>query len=225
MALSADNQHRAARLTAIGVRVEADAALDDSPTRADEILAAGEAHLAGLTADGVVPLPRTVRSLALARAERTRLATPDPAAWAEVVAIAAHDRYLLGYTRFREAEAVLLSRGSRQQAATALAEAAAIATSLGATPLAEDVHALAERARLTLPTAPSAPAAEDPHGLTAREAEVLALVGRGRTNAEIAEELFISTKTASVHVSNILRKLGLKSRIQAAAVAQRRGLT
>ena len=51
---------------------------------------------------------------------------------------------------------------------------------------------------------------------------MLALVGRGLTNAEIAEELFISVKTASVHVSNILRKLGLKSRIQAAAVAQRR---
>ncbi|WP_459714244.1 ATP-binding protein [Actinophytocola sp. KF-1] len=225
VALSADNQHRAARLTAIGVRVEADAGLDDGLARADEILAAGEAHLAALTADGVVPLPRTERSLALARAERTRLATPDPAAWAAVVAIAAHDRYLLGYARFREAEALLSARGSRQQAATALAEAAAVATSLGAAPLAEEVRALAERARLTLSSAPPSPAADDPHGLTAREAEVLALVGRGRTNAEIAEQLFISTKTASVHVSNILRKLGLKSRIQAAAVAQRRGLT
>ncbi|MPZ86256.1 MAG: hypothetical protein GEV28_40155 [Actinophytocola sp.] len=63
---------------------------------------------------------------------------------------------------------------------------------------------------------------EDPLGLTAREAEVLDLLGRGLTNPEIAGELFISTKTASVHVSNILRKLGLKSRIQAAALAQRR---
>jgi DNA-binding NarL/FixJ family response regulator len=106
---------------------------------------------------------------------------------------------------------------------TALAEAASIAAALGAVPLAEDVRALAERARLALPAVAPAPAAEDPHGLTAREAEVLALVGRGLTNAEIAGELFISTKTASVHVSNILRKLGLRSRIQAAAVAQRRG--
>jgi DNA-binding NarL/FixJ family response regulator len=223
VALSADNQHRAARLTAIGVRVEADAALDDSAARADEILADGEAHLAALTADDVVPLPRTLRSLALARAERTRLGTPDPAAWAAVVAIAAHDRYLLGYARFREAEAMLLTRGARQQAVTALTEAAAIATELGAAPLAEDVRVLAERARLTLPEAQAAQAEEDPHGLTAREAEVLTLVGLGRTNAEIAAELFISTKTASVHVSNILRKLGLRSRIQAAAVAQRRG--
>ncbi|MBB4912442.1 helix-turn-helix transcriptional regulator [Actinophytocola algeriensis] len=222
IALGADNQHRAARLVAIGVRVEADAG--DDLARADEILAAGEAHLVALTADGVAPLPRTLRSLATARAERTRLATPDPAAWAAVVAIAAHDRHLLGYARFREAEALLLTRGSRQPAVTALAEAAAIAASLGAVPLAEDVRALAERARVALPAATTAPAEEDPDGLTAREVEVLALVALGRTNAEIAAELFISTKTASVHVSNILRKLGLKSRIQAAAVAQRRGL-
>ncbi|MDQ3788471.1 MAG: helix-turn-helix transcriptional regulator [Actinomycetota bacterium] len=58
-------------------------------------------------------------------------------------------------------------------------------------------------------------------GLTAREAEIFSLVGQGKTNAEIAAELFISTKTASVHVSNILRKLGVKSRIQAAALAHR----
>ena len=64
-----------------------------------------------------------------------------------------------------------------------------------------------------------------PRARPTREVEVLALVGCGRTNAEIAGELFISTKTASVHVSNILQKLGLKSRIHAAAVAQRRGLT
>jgi len=172
-----------------------------------------------------VPLPRTLRSLALARAERTRLTSPDPAAWSAVAGIAAHDRHLLGYTRFREAEALLLSRGSRPQAVTALTEAASIAASLGAVPLADDVRALAERARLTLPTVAATPASEDPDGLTAREVEVLALVGRGRTNAEIAAELFISTKTASVHVSNILRKLGLKSRIQAAAVAQRRSLS
>jgi DNA-binding NarL/FixJ family response regulator len=81
------------------------------------------------------------------------------------------------------------------------------------------IRALVERARLPS-TAPVPPAPSD--GLTTRESEVLSLVGRGLTNAEIAAELFISTKTASVHVSNISRKLGLKSRIQAAAHAQRR---
>ena len=49
------------------------------------------------------------------------------------------------------------------------------------------------------------------------------LVAEGRSNGEIADELFISPKTASVHVSNILSKLGVRSRIEAAAVAHRRG--
>jgi DNA-binding NarL/FixJ family response regulator len=220
VALSADNQHRAARVVWVGARVEADAG--DDPDRAAEILSAGEAHLAALEADGVLLLPRTRRYLALARAELSRLVAPSPDAWAAVDV--AHDPYLRAYTRFRWAEAVLLTRGSRQEATTALAEAATVAADLKASRLASDVLALAERARVSLPAEPAEPAAEDPDGLTARELEVLALVGQGRTNAEIAAELFISVKTASVHVSNILRKLGLKSRIQAAAVAQRRGL-
>ena len=61
-------------------------------------------------------------------------------------------------------------------------------------------------------------------GLTAREAEVLTLVAAGRTNRQIGDELFVSDKTASVHVSNILRKLGVNSRVDAAAVAQRLGI-
>jgi DNA-binding NarL/FixJ family response regulator len=61
-------------------------------------------------------------------------------------------------------------------------------------------------------------------GLTPREADVLALVAIGRTNRQIGEELYVSDKTASVHVSNILRKLGVNSRVDAAAVAQRLGI-
>ena len=61
-------------------------------------------------------------------------------------------------------------------------------------------------------------------GLTSRELEVLRLVADGRSNGQIAEELFISRKTASVHVSNILAKLGVTSRVEAAALAHRRGL-
>ena len=63
-----------------------------------------------------------------------------------------------------------------------------------------------------------------PLGLTARELEVLELVAAGRSNREIAAELFISAKTASVHVSNILAKLGVGSRGEAAATAYRLGL-
>ena len=61
-------------------------------------------------------------------------------------------------------------------------------------------------------------------GLTPREAEVLALVAVGHTNRRIGEDLYISEKTASVHVSNLLRKLGVTSRVDAAAIAQRLGV-
>jgi DNA-binding CsgD family transcriptional regulator len=61
-------------------------------------------------------------------------------------------------------------------------------------------------------------------GLTARELEVLALVGEGQTNQQIADALFISPRTASVHVSNILGKLGVGGRVEAALIANRVGL-
>jgi DNA-binding NarL/FixJ family response regulator len=161
---------------------------------------------------GAVPLPRTRRAVALAEAEHGRA----PAAWAAVDG--GPDRYLTAYARFREAEALLSAKGSRTRAAELLTFAAGTAQELGAAPLAALVSSVSERARLKPAATRSA------HGLTAREAEILALVGQGRTNAEIAAELFISTKTASVHVSNILRKLGVKSRIQAAALAHRQEL-
>ena len=70
---------------------------------------------------------------------------------------------------------------------------------------------------------PASPA--DSLGLTPRELEVLLLVAAGRTNREIGAELFMSEKTASVHVSRILAKLGVGGRVEAAAVAHRLGLT
>jgi DNA-binding NarL/FixJ family response regulator len=103
-----------------------------------------------------------------------------------------------------------------------------VAAHLDARPLADAVARLAQRARLTLTRAPhEALAPADPAaalGLTSRERDVLRLVSAGRTNRQIAEELFISPKTASVHVSNILSKLGVSGRGEAAAVAHRLGL-
>ena len=74
---------------------------------------------------------------------------------------------------------------------------------------------------------PAADAADSPVarlGLTPRELEVLLLVAEGRTNKMIGETLFMSEKTASVHVSRILAKLGVGGRVEAAAVAHRLGL-
>jgi DNA-binding NarL/FixJ family response regulator len=119
--------------------------------------------------------------------------------------------------------------GDRDAAAEALRRAAAITTRLGARPLDAEVKAPAQRARLRLdpdvtPPATAAPTPTEQLGLTPREAEVLALVAAGRSNRQIAEALFISPKTASVHVSNILAKLGVATRVEAAAVAHRLGL-
>ncbi|HXZ69981.1 MAG TPA: LuxR C-terminal-related transcriptional regulator, partial [Streptosporangiaceae bacterium] len=89
-------------------------------------------------------------------------------------------------------------------------------------PLREEIGALARSARLALGAGPDdgSPASHR-LGLTPREFEVLRLVAAGRSNPEIAAELFISAKTASVHVSNILAKLGVSSRGEAAAAAHR----
>ena len=104
----------------------------------------------------------------------------------------------------------------------------AVATTLGARPLAAAIERLARRARCDLAGSDSGDRPTPGYGsgplLTPREAEVLALVAEGLTNRQIGERLFISEKTASVHVSRLLAKLGAGTRGEAAAVARRRGL-
>ena len=133
------------------------------------------------------------------------------------------------YALVRQAEAALVE-GKRDVAVTAADAAADLAGRLGARPLLDDIEALARRGRLTLAGGriepesedlPDAPTEAEQLGLTSREIDVLGLVAKGRTNPQIASELFISPKTASVHVSNILMKLGVSSRTEAAAVAHR----
>jgi DNA-binding CsgD family transcriptional regulator/tetratricopeptide (TPR) repeat protein len=116
--------------------------------------------------------------------------------------------------------AVAAAHGDRAAAAEAVAETAAIAARLGVTPLADDVTTLARRLGLRAPGHP-APGTEV---LTAREREVLRLVAEGHSNSRIAERLYISPKTASVHVSRIIAKLSVSNRVEAAAVAHRLGL-
>jgi DNA-binding NarL/FixJ family response regulator len=101
-----------------------------------------------------------------------------------------------------------------------------VAGRIGATPLARQLELLAQRARLDLAPPPAGlpddqRGLEEVLGLTPREAEVLALVARGYTNREIAERLVISVRTAGLHVSHILRKLGAPYRLEAAAIAHR----
>ena len=135
----------------------------------------------------------------------------------------------VAYCRYREGEALLLA-GDRAGATARVAEAHAIAARIGMTPLVGQIEALARRARLTLevPTAAIDPAVSiapvDPWGLSLREREVLALLGEGRTNRQIGEALFISDKTASVHVTHILVKMGVSSRTEAALLAGRSGV-
>jgi DNA-binding NarL/FixJ family response regulator len=117
---------------------------------------------------------------------------------------------------------LLASRGSRRRAATALRAAGTIARDLRASPMRAEIAALARAARIDLAEPAVTPGPEpDPAGvgLTPREREVLGLLGNGLSNAQIARTLYISEKTASVHVSNILRKLGVTSRVQAATAA------
>jgi DNA-binding NarL/FixJ family response regulator len=112
-----------------------------------------------------------------------------------------------------------------------LGHAAEVTGRLGARLLEAEVQALARRARLDLAqpatattTATGTPAPAEQLGLTRREAEVLALLAAGRSNRQIAQALFISPKTVGVHVSNILAKLGVAGRVEAAAIAHRLGL-
>jgi DNA-binding CsgD family transcriptional regulator/tetratricopeptide (TPR) repeat protein len=235
------NPRYAAPVYALGARVEADLAelaraRHSAQPAPDDGTATALLERVREAADGSAGagLPELAAWHATALAEQTRQqGRPDPAAWA--AAVAAWERlgrpYRAAYAGFRQAEALLATTGDRDTAATVLRHAAAITGRLGARPLDAEVRALARRARLDLapPAGATAAAAGPPApaeqlGLTPREAEVLALVAAGRSNGQIAQALFISPKTVGVHVSNILAKLGVAGRVEAAAVAHRLGL-
>ncbi|MGH3098217.1 MAG: helix-turn-helix transcriptional regulator [Streptosporangiales bacterium] len=129
--------------------------------------------------------------------------------------------YEAAYARYRAAETLV--HDDKQAAAQLLVEAASATATLSARPLRETVDLLARRARIPLeaeqPASPGRAA-----GLTERELDVIRLLAAGRSNRQVAQELFISPKTASVHVSNILTKLEVATRGEAAAAAYRLGL-
>ena len=124
----------------------------------------------------------------------------------------------------------LVATGRRKEAEAELVAAYAMAGTH--VPLRREIEGFARRARLPLSTSSDtqppqidmARLDDARHGLTARELDVLRLLGTGATNAEIGRRLYMSPKTASVHVSAIIRKLGVSGRVQAATVAERMGL-
>jgi len=227
----------------LAARTEADDATR-ARDRREEVgkgTAARLGELASLAADLAVPNTASRGYQALVAAELARAvgsgdAQSDMAAWSAAVTAwqAAAEPYPLAYTWLRLAEAAVAA-GDRQAAGQGVREAYALARRVGAVPVADEAAALARRTRLSLdePAAgtaapPAGRAPEDPlarFGLTEREREILVLLAGGRSNPQIAESLFISPKTASVHVSNILAKLGVDSRVEAAAVAHRLGVT
>jgi DNA-binding CsgD family transcriptional regulator len=161
--------------------------------------------------------------LARADAEMGRLRGPnDPARWqAAVDAFGYGAVYDQAVCRWRLAEA-LMAADRRDEAAEELHKADEVAAKLGAKPLADALRALARRARIPLAGVLAVRDTVDP--LTPREKSVLALVALGRTNREVGEELFISEKTVSVHLSRVMAKLGANRRAEAVAIAYDRDL-
>ncbi|WP_029663098.1 helix-turn-helix transcriptional regulator [Cellulomonas sp. KRMCY2] len=159
--------------------------------------------------------------LARAHAEHSRLiGVNDPELWRTATETFGYGyRYEEARSRWRWAQA-RLAAGDRPGAQAQVAAAARAAAEMGAAPLTAAVQALARRGRLDVPGSRSSGVGL----LTERESEVLALVAEGLSNRQIGEQLFISGKTVSVHVSNVLAKLGVAGRTEAVTVAHRRGL-
>jgi len=227
-------------LMSLAMRIEAERAIRardegaDTPadvqSSADDLARDADALRVATPSDG--------GHLALMKAEHARLRGVDEVpAWDAAVSAARemHQPFFVAYALLRHAEA-LVAVDERVAAAAAAAEAQSLAAGMGAAPVLAEIDALIRRARLHPDgttgepeassegeLAPEADAA-NPFGLTPREREVLRLVADGASNGQIAQQLFISRATASVHVSNILSKLGVTTRVQAAALAHRRGL-
>jgi DNA-binding CsgD family transcriptional regulator/tetratricopeptide (TPR) repeat protein len=167
-----------------------------------------------------------VSNSVMAEAEAARAeGRDDPDRWSAAVAAAdaTGQPWPRAYARLRLACALLAGGGARTDGSELLRSAHRLAATIGADLLVGDIEAAAVRHRASLTDHHAGPDPLARFGLTAREREVLDLVARGRSNREIAKTLYISVKTASVHVTNILRKLGVTNRVQAAAIVHRSG--
>jgi len=219
-------------LSSLALAALADAAAERRVRGQDaaDLVAAGAAFAERVETTSARPLPpgrrigpEGIAWTARARAEHARLQGSSPGTvdlWRTTVeAFGYGHRYEQARSRWRLAEALVLA-GEREAAATEAGCALEEAEAMGAAPLTEAVRGLVRRARLPVGGAPG----QGADVLTAREAEVLALVAQGLSNNQIGARLFISGKTVSVHVSNVLAKLGASGRAEAVDLAHRRGL-
>jgi DNA-binding CsgD family transcriptional regulator len=234
------NISRIGPLYALGVRAAADrlaagrVGLDAEPP--DQLRKDGQRYLAlmseahaRIVAQWPAHASLSLPYLRLCEAEGARLdTTADPSAWdAAADALAGLGlRYPSAYARWRQGQAILALMRGKAAARAPLRDAERIALELGAKPLLTAIRHVAERAGLEISA--STAGDEEPSvrrfGLTRREMEVLRLLVDGRTNRQIAGELFIGEKTAGTHVSSILGKLEVASRTEAASFAHRVGL-
>jgi DNA-binding CsgD family transcriptional regulator len=225
-----------AELYWLAARIEADVAERARASRhesdgAEEAAAAAVDTLAGAIGrtpgDSAPPAALAYELLARAELARAR-ATRDPHAWRTAGAsfTSLGHAYHAAYAQMRTSEALALAAAPTREVAGPLRSAYAAAVELGVRPFGAEIEDLARRTGIVLAATERTRADLSAElGLTDREIEVLALVAEGRSNREIAQELFITSKTASAHVSHILRKLGVPNRAAAAAAAHRFGLT
>jgi DNA-binding CsgD family transcriptional regulator len=248
--LCTDDVMRIARVSAVGARAESDRAQRARDLRQTaevrDALARLRIHVQRLDAAAQEGGPVERAYLVEAKAElalaRGRGGAKE---WARAAAAwdAVQRPYPAAVARWHEAECQVAA-GDRAAAASVAQAALKASDSLGSRWLADELRALGDRARLGLQAGASAvgsdgadkadgaagqaegprSAPEDPFGLTPRERQVLALLAEGATNRQIGAALFMAEKTASVHVSRILAKLGVRGRTQAAAVAHRQHL-
>jgi DNA-binding CsgD family transcriptional regulator/tetratricopeptide (TPR) repeat protein len=239
--LCTDDVARIARVTAAGMRVEADIAqrardLREKAAERDAI-ARARIHMSRLRAaaqDGG-PVEAAWEKTGAGELARARGRSSAKLWLAAASAWDGLERpYPATLVRFRAAEAEV-DAGDRDAAAALVTAGREVADRLGARWLVREFSRLADRARLRVGAVAAVEGngnggsggdgdGEDPFGLTARERQVLGLIAAGATNRQIGASLYMAEKTASVHVSRILRKLGVGSRTQAAAVAHRMGL-
>jgi len=238
-----------ASLAAIALRLEADLASSERARRDDVSLAQARQRVVEIASQveriaTILGVPKGIGSAvteptrdramaALCRAEIARFDERDHSAdWSSIAAAfdALGRSFPAAYARYRAASATLRVRGSRTDAATLLVAARGTAVRLRAAPLLTEVDGLARQARLGIVDATDASGrtgstvdAAAAYDLTEREVEVLRLLAAGWSNQQIADALFISRKTASVHASHIFDKLGAANRIDAAAIARRAG--